>query len=300
MDYLDDLYLFKQVVDCNGISSASRHLGIAKSTLSRRINALESRLGVKLFHHSPRQFQLTHFGIACYEKCTALVDQTEQIHRMAEQLRAHPAGRLHIICPPMIGSLVIEEIAAEFACLAPEVQLYLEETTGIYDPRSSQADIVIYPAFKPLADSTLVARQFLISSYALVAHPDVLAGKPALVHPQDLAGFNCLALGEGTLNGVWELTKEQQISRFYFKPAFIATQPTALLHAARQGMGIASLPGLLIQDDLQQGKLVPVLPHWQPVPVTFFALHPGNKVITVAARRFLDLLLARTQHFEHG
>ena len=68
MDYLDDLYLFKQVVDCNGISSASRHLGIAKSTLSRRINALESRLGVKLFHHSPRQFQLTHFGIACYEK----------------------------------------------------------------------------------------------------------------------------------------------------------------------------------------------------------------------------------------
>jgi hypothetical protein len=87
MDYLDDLYLFKQVVDCNGISSASRHLGIAKSTLSRRLNALESRLGSSCSTIARANFSSRTLA-SRVTKCTALVDQAEQIHSMAEQVRA--------------------------------------------------------------------------------------------------------------------------------------------------------------------------------------------------------------------
>ncbi|WP_038907246.1 LysR substrate-binding domain-containing protein [Dickeya oryzae] len=298
MDSLDDLYLFKQVVDFNGISSASRQLGIAKSTLSRRINALESRLGVRLFHHGPRQFQLTTFGQFCYEKCVVLAHQAEQIHIMAEQSREHPVGRLHVICPPMIGSRLIEAIATEFACMAPDVHLHLEETTGRYDPRSAQADVVIYPSFKPLADSTLVARRIFTSSYMLVACPELLADKPVVDHPQALASVNCLGLGERSGDWVWELRNEQQVFQFRFKPVFTSTQPTALLQAALHGLGVASLPTLLCQDDLQKGNLTQVLTSWRPKSVTFFAIHPGSKAMTAATRAFLDLLVTRTRHLD--
>jgi hypothetical protein len=82
------------------------------------------------------------------------------------------------------------------------------------------------------------------------------------------------------------LTNEQKSPGFILSPHLSPLSPRHCYMPPVKN-GDCVIARLLIQDDLQQGKLVPVLPHWQPVPVTFFALHPGNKVITVAARRFL-------------
>ncbi|HBF30896.1 MAG TPA: transcriptional regulator [Rhizobium sp.] len=291
MTGLDDMYLFKNVVECGGLSAAARRFSIPKSTVARRISELETRLGVKLFHRGARSFQLTNFGADCYETCSKMAAEADKVLAMAERSRLKPAGFLHVICPPLLGSLLVEGIAAEFAAAAPDVRLHLEETTGKYDPRSAQADFVIFPAFNPLQDSTLVARKICTSPYILVARPDVVQASHDSSASELLKSVNCLGLGGRDSEWVWTLRRERETMKFRFVPAFSTTLPTALLQATRRGLGVASLPRVLCGEDLENGTLVNVLPDWTPQPVSFFAIYPSGRTMTVAARKFLDLLL---------
>lgn len=293
MTGLDDLYLFKSVVDADGLSAAARRLNVPKSTIARRMSELENQLGMKLFHRGARHFQLTNFGTLCYERCAQMAAEADEIFALAERSRQNPAGALHVICPPLLGSLLVDGLAADFAAAAPDVRLHLEETTGIYDPRTANADLVIYPAFKALPDSALVARKICTSPYMLVAHPDVVGDRQDISDPQSLRSLKCLGLGGRDTNWLWELRNGQKVVQVRFDPIFTTTLPTALLQAARRGLGVASLPIPLCTEDLAQGRLVPVLSEWAPEPVSFFAIYPSSRTITAATRKFLDLLLER-------
>lgn len=287
------MYLFKSVVDCGGLSSAARTLSVPKSTIARRIAELEKRLGLQLYHRNSRTFLLTNFGAECYETCARLAAEADKILAMAERLRKKPVGSLHVVCPPLIGSLLIEDIAAKFAVAEPDVRLHLEETSGVYDPRTAGADLVIYPAFKPLPDSTLVARKIFTSPYVLVAPPDFLHFHPAITDPQALATVNCLGLGGRNSEWLWVLRRGRETVKFRFEPIFTTTMPNALLQAVRLGLGVASLPTLLCKDDLASGRLIRILEAWEPQAVSFFAIYPGNQAMTAATRKFLDLVLER-------
>jgi DNA-binding transcriptional LysR family regulator len=291
MTGLDDLYLFKSVVDADGLSAASRRLNIPKSTIARRLAELETQLGMKLFHRGARHFQLTNFGAICYERCTLMAAEADEVFALAERARHTPAGALHVICPPLLGSLLVDGIAADFAAAAPDVRLHLEETTGIFDPRTANADLVIYPAFKALPDSALVARKISTSPYLLVAHPEVLKDRQDISDPQALRSLKCLGLGGRDTNWVWDLRRGKDVVQVRFEPIFTTTLPTALLQAARRGLGVACLPAPLCKEDLARGNLVAVLEDWVPEPVSFFAIYPSSRTITAATRKFLDLLL---------
>lgn len=293
MNGLDDMYLFKSVVDCGGFSPAARRLSTSKSTIARRIAALEKRLGVQLFHRNSRVFLLTNFGAECYETCAKMAAEADKVLAMAERSRQKPAGFLHVVCPPLLGSLMVESVASDFAAAVPEVRLHLEETTGIYDPRLAQADLVIYPAFKALEDSTLIARKIFTSPYVLVAHPKLINSKEILEDPQALKTINCLGLGGRDTDWAWVLQRRKETVTFRFEPTFSTTLTTALLQAVRCGLGVASLPAFLCEDELSKGNLVRVLETWTPQPVSFFVVYPSSRAMTAAARQFLEFLLAR-------
>lgn len=290
---LDDMYLFKSVVDCGGLSAASRKLHLSKSTIARRVTELEKRLGGQLFHRSSRRFVLTNLGTECYESFAKLAIEADKVLERAQHLRKGPSGFLHVICPPVLGSMLIEVLAAEFASAAPDVRLHLEESTGVFDPRTAQADLIVYPAFKPLPDSAVVARKIFSSPYMLVARPEVLAAEGVPTTPQDLKSMPCLGLGGRDADWTWRLTRGRETALLRFDPFFSTTLPTALLQATRRGLGVASLPKALCDVYIARGELAAVLPDWLPEPVSFFAIYPSNRSLTVAGRQFLDLLVER-------
>jgi len=292
MHGLDDMYLFRNVVENNGISPAARMLSIPRSTVSRRIGELEARLGAQLFHRGTREFTLTNFGAECYAHCARLAAQADKVLAMADRARKTPAGFLHIVCPPVLAALLLDGLAVEFAAASPEVRLHLEEAVSLFDPRSARADLVIYPAFSALPDSTLVARKLFTSPYRLVAHPDLLRDTP-VSSPDDLRALRCLGLGGRGADWHWVLSRGREQVTFRFEPAFSSTLPTGLLQAVRRGFGVASLPAYLCAEEIRQGRLVEVLPEWHPRPVVFYAIYPSTASLTVAARRFLDLLVKR-------
>lgn len=294
---LDDLELFRNIVDCGGLSAAARRLGIAKSTLSRRMAALEDRLGQPLYHRNTRRFRLTNFGAEIHRHCVGMATEAEKVFALAERMRQQPAGMLHVICPPVIGSAVVDALAVEFAASAPGVRLHLEETIGVFDPRTTLADFIIYPSAGPLPDSALIARRIMSSPHLLAAHPDVLLGRPEPLEPSDLAGFPCMGRGDRGTDWHWTLHRKTRVERIDFDPVFTATLPSAMLQAARHGLGIASLPEAICQDDMRSGRLVRILPDWQPEPMHMYAIFPNSKELTAAARHFLDLLIERLPRF---
>ena len=291
MHGLDDMYVFKCVMDCGGVSAAGRRLSIPKSTIARRIADLEKRLGVQLFHRGSRKFTPTNFGTECYESCAKMALEADKILAMADRSRQKPAGLLHVICPPVLGSKWVEALAAEFAAAAPDVRLHLEEAIGVFDPRAAQADLIVYPSFGPLHDAAIVARKIFTSPYVLVANPEIFKRRTMLREPQSLKTMKCLGLGSRGADWTWVLRRGRDVVKFCFEPSFSTTSLSALLEAARRGLGVASLPAVLCEDDLSTGRLVRVLEDWNPQPVSVFAIYPSNRALTVAARQFLDLLV---------
>ncbi|CBS89212.1 LysR substrate-binding domain-containing protein [Azospirillum lipoferum] len=294
MHGLDDMYLFKCVVEAGGLSPAGRRLGMPKSTLARRIGELEERLGLKLFHRGTRQFTLTNFGVECFDHCKTIASEADKLLVMAERARHSPTGFLHVVCPPVLGSVLVETLAAEFLATAPGVRLHLEESFGIFDPRGVQADLVIFPSFTPLPDAALVARKILTSPYILVAHREFVAENGHPGDPADLKSMSCLGLGSRSSDWVWTLTRGDRTTAVRFEPRFSTTLPTALLQAVHRRLGIASLPEALCLKDIGTGDLVRVLGDWFPQPVTIYAIYPNNRTLTVAARQFIDLLMLRS------
>ncbi|MCK9512296.1 MAG: LysR family transcriptional regulator [Pigmentiphaga sp.] len=293
MKGLDDLFLFQQVVEHGGLSAAARALGLPKSTLARRLKALEVQLRSPLFHRSPRRFVLTNFGRECYQQAIRVSREAEKIFQMADRMADTPSGSLHVAWPPMLGELALERIALDFMAAAPNVTLHIEESNEILDPRSIAADFVIHASRVSLANADVVARKILSDPFMLVAAPHLLAthGQPLDVH--DLQALPGVGFGNKASSWRWSLRRGTERVAIPFKPRITTTQLSALLSAARRGLGVAEVPSALCADDIAAGTLLRVLPEWHSTPVDIYAIYPSGRTLTRAARSFLETIERR-------
>ena len=291
---LDDIYLFKQVVDFGGVSAASRALRIPKSTVTRRIALLESWLGAPLFHRSAQGLTLTNFGQECHMRSAGLAEHADGIFEFVDRRREEPTGYLHIIYPATIGASLIEPLAADFARRQPQVQLHLEASTELIDPRSISADLVFHFAFDPLPDADYIARRLYTNPFGLVAHPDVLKGRRLPMEPQALQGLPCLGFGAKSSAWNWRLQKRDRTYRHSFQPALSTFQLSALVAAVRHAAGVASAPLNTLKNEIESGALLRVLPDWTPLPAVLYAIYPDRRSLTAATWRFLEVV---QEHF---
>ncbi len=285
------MYLFKQVVDFGGVSSASRALRIPKSTLARRIAELEARLGSPLFHRTSQGLSLTNFGRECHTRCATLVDTADRIFDLADRRRERPAGFLHIIYPPHMGEVLIEPMASDFIRREPNVQLHLEASTGLLDPRAVSADLVFHFAFDPLPDVDIVARRLFVNPFVLTAHPDICRDRRLPEEPQALRGLPCVGFGPKSSAFSWRFQKGERSYTHRFEPVLSTTQLSAVQTAVRMGAGMAPLPLYTVEKEFEDGRLVHLLPGWQPSPAILYAVYPSGRSLTVAARRFMEMTL---------
>jgi DNA-binding transcriptional LysR family regulator len=294
MQSLDDIYLFKKVVDFGSVSAASRALRIPKSTVTRRISLLEERLGSPLFHRSPQGLTLTNFGQECHVRAARLADTAEHMFEFVDRRREDPSGFLHIIYPATIGAALIEPLAVNFIRMQPQVQLHLEASTELIDPRSISADLVLHFAFNSLPDADFIARKLYVNPFVLVTHPDVFKGRRLPEEPQALQGLPCLGFGPKSSTWNWRLQKQDRTYTHNFTPALSTFQLSALVTAVRRAAGIASVPLNIVEQEIAKGTLCRVVPEWSALPAVLYAIYPSRRSLTTAAWRFLEVV---QEHF---
>ncbi|WP_321926666.1 LysR substrate-binding domain-containing protein [Burkholderia sp. BCC1998] len=290
MDDLNDLYYFVKVVEHGGFTQAGRALDVPKSTLSRRIAALEAHYDVRLLQRTTRHFTVTETGREFYERCLAVLVEADAAREVIERRHAEPRGIVRVSCPTALLEYRVSELVALFMAIHPAVHVHLEATNRRVDLLSEGFDLALRVRFPPLEDSDLVMRILGDSPQRLVAAPQWLAGRTVPADPAELAGEPSLDWGPPRQH-VWQLVGPNgEQAQLRHHPRYISDDMHALRDAAIHGVGIVQLPCMVIEDDLRDGTLIDVLPGWAPKGGVIHAVFPSRRGLLPRVRLLIDFL----------
>ncbi|MFG6412918.1 LysR family transcriptional regulator [Roseateles sp. DC23W] len=292
----DDLLLFARVMEAGSFSRAAERVRWPKSTVSRRIAALETRLGEKLLQRTTRKLALTDFGAGVLEHARVVAAEVDGALALALHRQRKPSGRLRVSMPADFAEQVASRMLADFAIHYPEVQLTLDLTPRRVDIIGEGFDLAIRMGTLD-EDSQLAARRLATTHWALYASSDYLArvGEPLL--PQALDSMHALMLMSRTGEAVpWQLSRLDASGGepVVVKPAqrTLANSPSVLAQMALSGVGIAGVDRLMVQHSLAFGSLQRVLPDWQLPGSTAWAVFPERRLMPLRTRVFLEAMSA--------
>jgi DNA-binding transcriptional LysR family regulator len=291
MQDLNDLYYFVQVVDHAGFAAAARALGMPRSRLSRRIAALEERLGVRLIQRSTRRFSVTEIGQDYYRHCVAMLVEARAADELIERSRTKPQGVVRVSCPPPLLYFQVGAMIARFMAECPDVEVHLDSTPRRVDVIAEGIDIALRVRFPPLEDNDLVMRVLADSTQRLVASPALLKGLNHTLVPADLATLPSIGWGPPHQRHEWCLDGPDEATALIpYTPRLITEDMVALRFAALKGIGVGQFPTMVIQSDLDSGALIDVLPQWKPRAGIIHAVFSSRRGLLPSVRSLLDFL----------
>ena len=294
MEDLNDIYFFASVVQYGGFSAAARRIGVEKTRLSRRIAALEKRLGVRLLQRTTRALALTEAGQRFFERCVATVEGAQAAFDSVAELRREPAGLVRLSSPALLAQRCLAHILPGYMTMHPKVSVFVEATDRTVNVIEERFDIAIraLPVIEDVAG--LVAKTLGHSQRVLVVSPAFLDhyGRPE--NPADLPKFNTVASIDDIFdNGArWNLTdlgtRTQQIE---LKPRLVTSDLRTRLQAAIHGIGIALLPEQVVSAPLKEGLIERVLSEWSGAKNILHLVYPTPRGMLPSVRSLIDYLL---------
>jgi DNA-binding transcriptional LysR family regulator len=286
----NDLVLFARVADEGSFSRAAERVALPKSTVSRRIAALEAQLGERLLLRTTRQLTLTDFGRSVLDHAHQAAAEVEAAALLAQHRQARPSGRLRVSMPADLANVVLAPMLARFIQAHPSIQLEMDLSARRVDLIGENFDLAIRMG-KLSDDATLVARRLATFTVGLYAAPSYLAQHGTPAHPSELSQHAALRLlqrsGEAA---TWLLNcDDEQIDMAPTQRATV-NSPETLLRLARFGIGIVAVADHFAHAYVQSGELVSVLPEWSLPPETAWAVFPGRRLMPARTRVFLEAL----------
>ncbi|MDP2166647.1 MAG: LysR family transcriptional regulator [Hydrogenophaga sp.] len=286
----NDLLIFARVAELGSFSRAAERLGLPKSTVSRRLAALEQRMGERLLLRTTRRQTVTEFGLQLLEHARQVVAEMDAVSVLREQRQAAPSGRLRVSMPSDFANLLLVDSLAAFMALHPAISLELDLSPRRVDLLGEGFDVAIRMGDLP-DDALLVASKLAVLTHGLYAAPDYLAEHGDPQTPDDLARHAAVRLMRGSGEpAAWTLVQGDQ--RWSGVPAGRATanSPEMLIRLARAGAGVAAVPDGFALADVRSGALRRVLPGWALPSSTAWAVYPGRKLMPAKTRAFVDML----------
>lgn len=284
------LSLFAVVVEQGSFSGAARVLGLSPSAVSRAVDRIEDRLGVRLLLRSTRALSLTAEGQAYLQAARRiLADLNDAEQQIADQ--GAPRGRLRVTAALSHGRLCVVPLLGQFAALYPHILIDIALTDTLVDIAAGQADVAV--RFGPLADSMLMARKLGETRRVIVASPDYLARHGAPQVPEDLYRHNCLNFNFRRVEPVWPFRRDGQELALSVKGGIEANNGETLGQLAAAGVGIARVGAFSVVREIAEGRLVPILEPFNPGDVELIhAVFVGGPSTPARVRAFVDFLAA--------
>ncbi|WP_248750741.1 LysR substrate-binding domain-containing protein [Pseudomonas sp. MWU15-20650] len=288
---LNELFLYAKVVEHGSFAAAGRALNLPKSTLSRRVNQLESRLGVRLIQRSTRQFQVTDIGQAYYRQCVAMIAEAESAEDVIAFNKSEPRGVIRLSCTTALLNYWVAPMLARFMAQCGSVELNVKSLNRKVDVISEGYDIALSLCFPPLDSSELVMKVLGKSPQVLVASAAFLQRHPLPLQPADLAGLPTLSWGNPMLQYQWELTgPDGAKAQIQHTPRLVSDDMPTLKSAALSGVGAANLPLAVVRDEIADGRLIALLPEWRPTEGVITAVFPSRRGLMPSVRSLIDFL----------
>lgn len=288
----DDFHYFYLVVKHGGFSAASEAENISKSKLSRRIIELEQKFNVSLIQRTTRHFKVTDLGQEFYEECCKVIAQVECAENILLKQKNEPQGMVKISCPPLMMHFQIRKLLNQFLKRYPKVDISLELTSRRVDILHDDIDIAIRTSFEPNQDSSLIVRDVIRTEHCLVAAPELLQGQ-TIQHYSDLQHYPSVALGIQKHQYYWHLchVERNEMVDVPYQPRVKSNDLAGVYYAVRDGLGIADLPYLTVQADIEKGKLLHLLPEWKSNRGTVQLVYASRKGQRLVVEKLIETLM---------
>ncbi|OBU66526.1 LysR family transcriptional regulator [Stenotrophomonas maltophilia] len=291
---LNDLALFVTAVEQGSFAAGGRHLGLPRSTLSKRVALLEEQLEVRLLQRSSRRFALTDVGQEFFERARAALAEVTAAEAIVRDRQAEPSGTVRISASIPVAQHQLAACLPALAIRYPRLRIEVEVSDRFIDLAQEGIDIALRSHFGPLPDSGLVQRLLGSERIVLVASPAYLATAPALDTPEQLRTHTGLLTARHatrwTLHGADARTVQVEP-----RVAMVGNESQLLIAAAEAGLGIAVLPHSLCAASIAAGRLQRVLPVWHAGEVTTSVLLPHRRGQLPGVRVVVDALVAHYQ-----
>lgn len=292
MTELEDLQLFLRIAEADSLSEVATRQRISLSTVSRRLAALEERLGAQLVRRSARHLELTDAGLRYRTGLAPLLRQLEDLEEDIVKEEARLAGPLKVTAAVVFGEQLLTGWLLELKRTYPGLELELVWSDEHLDLEAHDIDLAV--RMGNLSDSSLVARRLGTLSHRLVATPSLVkdcGGPPRSL--EELERFPIVEYTGLRRPGMLESSFEGKVTRLPFAGTVRINHAGAMLEAVRLGAGIAICPSYMVEADLVSGELQALLPNLQLPEFPIHAVFAAHRKGRARVRRAVEHLVER-------
>lgn len=290
---LNDTLIFVKVIEHGSFIAAARSLRLPKTTVSRKVQELESRLGAQLLHRTTRKLGMTEAGNIYYEHCKRIAQELDEAENAVGQLQGGPRGWLRITAPYSMGIERIAPLLGEFHARHPEVRVEMLLSNEPLDLIDKEIDVALRVGSLP--DSNLVARRLAVMRTQVYASPAYIERHGEPLHPDDLQHHRTFGMQKMRRNGQfhWPLNDGAGLAEYRINPIMIANDPAGGRGALLCGEVLMLASDIMIKAYAEKGYVRRVLAGWTGPELELNALFPRGQVTSPKVRAFVDFLVER-------
>ena len=289
MDRIQGVRLFIRVVDFGSFSKAAADMGIGQPSATKLVSQLEKRLGARLLHRTTHGVTPTEIGKLYYDKCKLILHHVDEAESVAALLQSQVQGCLRISTSVAFGRLVMVPLVMRFMQLNPRLQIELSFEDHYVDLVEQGIDVAI--RMGRLADSALGARYLGINPWVVVAAPDYLERRGVPSSPEELSSHDALTYStvQGDARWIFSAVDGSSLPVKVHGP-LRSNNLSALLAAARGGLGIAALPWYVAYESVSAGAVKPLLEDWKLPSQEIHAVYPSPRLVPTKVIGFIEWL----------
>jgi DNA-binding transcriptional LysR family regulator len=303
MQRYDDLLIFVRVVERGSFVGAARQLGLPPTTVSRKVQELEARLGSQLLRRTTRRVAVTETGQAVYETAARGFAAIDEAETFARQRHDEPSGVLRVTMPHAFSRLQFEPWLPEFMTRYPKIRIELMLTSAQLNMLEFGIDVAIRAG--PQHDSSYIKRSLLHGGYAVVASPAYLDRVTRPRSPRDLAdhpiaivtNFLDRSYGPQAVPSTYSFERDGKYEEIIFSPVMAVNDPDPLVAFALEGAGIAVLFEIMSRDYVRRGALVNVFEDWRiSAEFEMSILYTPRATMESKVRVFVEFMLEKLKN----
>lgn len=280
---LNDIRTFVAAAEAGTLSAAAEELHLPASTVSRSLTRLERDIGLLLVRRSQRGLTLTEAGSEYLVSCKSALNTLHEGGELLTKHRTHPAGTIRVACPITMARDLIAPVLGEFVSTFPDLRVTIEPYSSGWDQEPREEIDVFFKVRAP-KDSSRRVRCYPETLRGLFASRNYIDVYGVPTGPADLSKHRCI----GT--GVWDLQRGKKAVALELAFQVNTSDPAVHRRLTSDGVGIAILPLWMARSPALKPALVPILPSWQPKPITLCALYRGHSRMIPKIKTFLDFL----------
>ena len=288
IDRVELMRTFVRIVETGSLSAAARQLSTTQATVSRRLQSLETLLGARLLLRTTHAIRLTDDGERCYQHARRVIDSWLALEDEVGQAEDEPVGVLRVRAPHAFGQEQLLKPLTEFLQRYPQLSVEWMLNDKSVDFLSDNIDCAIRVGAE--VDPATVSVQLAEVPRSIVASPALLARFPKVSKPEDLQALPWIAISTFYQRHVELFDGAAQPTRIAITPRLSTDSLYVARNTALTGLGVALVSSWTVKDDILEGRLIPLLPEWQPTALPVHLVYPWSRYYPARLRRFLEMM----------